>query len=96
MSEHVTKWIACFNYNGDKLKVIGAKFRKTAKLYIHTALSYERQFAQDDWRLSDSPKAALAVMLQHEERNLEQAVEKVRATKARLALICMKQAEYAK
>jgi len=104
MSIHVTKWVACFNYDGDELKVIEARFHKTAKLYIlaedypylvYKALSYGRRFAQDDWRLSDSPEAALAAMSQREERHLEQAVEKVKAAKARLALIAMKQAEYA-
>lgn len=99
----VTKYVAHFNYKGN-LELVKAKFRETPKLYIlaednarhpiRSALSWGTRFAQDDWRLSDSPEASLVTLFQREERALERASEKVEAAKARMRLITEKQAEY--
>lgn len=96
-----------YAFEKDLILLMSAKFRKTAKLYvlvtegdmvdqfIHIALSYGTRFAHDDWRLSNSPEDALKVMFQHEDEHLGRAIQKVQASKARLALIAKKQAEYA-
>ena len=101
---HVEKCVAHFNSNG-KLQVVKGRFRKTAKLYllaeddtchpIRGALSWSSRFDHGDWRLANTPEAALVALFQREERALERAIEKVEASKARIRLIAMKQAEYA-
>ncbi|MHC4299602.1 MAG: hypothetical protein ACYS7Y_20170 [Planctomycetota bacterium] len=99
---YVEKYVASFNHSGE-LKVVMAKFRKTPKLYIlaeddtchpiRGALSYGTRFAHDDWRLADSPEAALATLKGREQRNIEHLTSKISEAETRMGWIAMKQAE---
>lgn len=101
---YVEKWVAHFNSKGE-LKVVKARFRKTAKLYIpdeddtghpiHSALSWHTRFDHDDWRLADTSQDALAALYQREEQNWERAAEEIREIEERKRLITIEQAEHA-